>query len=128
MNDDVPRPQNFLHGILYGRGPAMADITEPSQTSLIGDILARTKEFTDTYGEVPTGFTLATLQDIKMHAEGVQATVDAESQEWTTQYRQLIADVRSIIVSHTDLATGSDAWHECLGELLLTVAADYVHR
>lgn len=103
-------------------------MTEPSGTSLVGDILNRTKEFCDAYGEPATGFTLATLQDIKMHAEGHQATVDAESAEWTPQYRQLVRDVRDIVVSHTDLATGSDAWHECVGELLKIVALDYIHR
>lgn len=99
-----------------------------TETTLIGDILARTKQFIDEHGEMPDGFTLATLNDIKMHAEGHQATVDAESTEWTPAYRQLIADVRTIIVSHTDLATGSDSWHACVAELLQTVALDYVHR
>jgi hypothetical protein len=100
----------------------------PSQTSLIGDILARTREFTDEFGLVPDGFTLSVLNDIKMHAEGHQVTVDAESREWSRPYKQLIADVRTIIVSHTDLTTGSDAWHECVEQLLHTVALDYAHR
>lgn len=103
-------------------------MTDPGPTTLVGDILARTKQFCDEYGEPPTGFTLATLQDIKMHAEGHAATVNAESLEWTNAYRQLIRDVREIIVSHTDLATGSDAWHQCMSELLSTVAIDYIHR
>lgn len=100
----------------------------PSQTSLIGDILARTKQFLDETGEIPDGFTLAALNDIKLHAEGHQATVDAESREWTRPYKQMLDDIRAIIVSHTDLATGSDAWHECMGEVMSTVALDYVHR
>lgn len=103
-------------------------MTEPSQTSLVGDILARTKQFTDEHGEVPTGFTLSVLNDILTHAEGHPGTVAAESMEWTRPYKQLIVDVREIIVSHTDLSTGSDAWHECMDQLLQTVAADYVHR
>jgi hypothetical protein len=118
-----------MFGFMYGfskEGPLMPD--EPSSTSLVGDILARTKQFIDQSGDVPDGFTLSVLNDIKMHAEGHQATVDAESTEWTRPYRQLIADVREIIVSHTDLATGSDAWHECVAQLLQTVALDYAHR
>lgn len=103
-------------------------MTEPSTTSLVGDILDRTKQFIDESGDVPDSFTLSVLNDIKMHAEGHQATVDAESVEWTNAYRQLIRDVRTIIVSHTDLATGSDAWHECMSQLLSTVALDYIHR
>jgi len=121
--------RDVMFGFMYGyskEGPLMPD--EPSTTTLVGDILARTQQFTDEFGHVPDGFTLATLNDIKMHAEGHQATVDAESREWTRPYRQLIADVRDIIVSHTELATGSDAWHECVQQLLETVALDYVHR
>ena len=103
-------------------------MTKPSTTTLVGDILARTQQFTDEFGEIPDGFTLSVLNDIKLHAEGHSATVDAEAQEWTRPYKQLIVDVREIIVSHTELATGSDAWHECVGGLLRTVALDYIHR
>lgn len=103
-------------------------MTEPSGTTLVGDILARTWKFLQDTDDPSTGFTLSVLNDIKMHAEGHQATVDAESSEWTDAYRKLIRDVRDIIVSHTDLPTGSDAWHECVAQLLRTVALDYVHR
>jgi hypothetical protein len=99
-----------------------------NQTSLIGDILARTKEFLDDSGTISDGFTLSTLHDIKLHAEGHAETVRCESVEWTRPYKKLIQDVRAIIVSHTDLATGSDAWHACVQELMETVALDYAHR
>lgn len=103
-------------------------MTEPSSTTLVGDILNRTKQFIDESGDIPDGFTLSVLNDIKLHAEGHTETVRCESTEWTRPYKQLIVDVRDIIVSHTDLATGSDAWHECVAELMKTVALDYVHR
>lgn len=102
---------------------------QPSSTTLIGDILARTKEFLDAHRDTPPeGFTLSVLNDIKLHAEGHRETVRVESTEWTPIYKTLLADVRTIIVSHTDYATGSDAWHECVRELMSTVALDYVHR
>jgi hypothetical protein len=103
-------------------------MSEPGQTSLIGDILTRTKQFLDETGELPDGFTLSVLNDIKLHAEGHQQTIDEEASGWTRLYKQVISDVRTIIVSHTDLATGSDAWHDCVRQLMSTVALDYVHR